>query len=119
MYLSKARVGKVRSSAVRSPCRHNIRSHTIGREIKYITVTAGGQYYRGRLEQDELAGFAPVAERPGNPITVLDQLGDRAFGEDLDPGVVSVQRRNISFHSETIYVVLNLENAVFEFSRKV
>ena len=52
---------------------------------------AGGQHDRRRLEEDELAGLAPVAERPGDPASLGDQLGNRAFGEDLDPGLVVTQ----------------------------
>ena len=57
-------------------------------DLERLADTAGGQHHRGGLEQDEPAAFAPVAERPGDRVAVLDQLGDRAFGEHLDAGLV-------------------------------
>ena len=36
----------------------------------------------------KLPRFAPVAERPGDAVTVFDQVGDGALVEHLDPGLV-------------------------------
>jgi hypothetical protein len=60
-----------------------VRRHLVG-----LADAAGGQHHRGRLEQDEAAGFAPVAERTRYPVAILDQVGDRAFVEDPDAGLV-------------------------------
>ena len=60
----------------------------VRRHLVRLADAAGGQHHRRRLEQDEVAALAPVAERAGDRVAVLDQVGDRAFVEDLDPGLV-------------------------------
>ena len=56
----------------------------VGRDLERLADAAGGQHHRGRLEQHEPAGVPEVAERPGDPLPVLDQAGDGGLGEDLD-----------------------------------
>ena len=56
----------------------------VGRDLERLADAAGGQHHRGRLEQHEPPGVPEVPERAGDPIAVLDQLGDRGLGEDLD-----------------------------------
>ena len=60
----------------------------VRRHLERLADAAGGEHDGRRLEQDEAAGLAPVAERAGDPVAVLDQLGDRALVEDLDAGLV-------------------------------
>ena len=60
----------------------------IGGHLERLADPAGGQHHRGRLEHDEPAALAPVAERPGDGVLVFEQLGDRAFGEHLDPRLI-------------------------------
>ena len=56
----------------------------VGGDLEDLADPAGGQDHRRRLEQDELPALADVAERAGDPLAVLHQLGDRGLGEDLD-----------------------------------
>ncbi len=60
----------------------------VRRHLEGLADAAGGQHHGRRLEEDELAGLAPVAEGSGDRVAVLDQVGDRALVEDLDPGLV-------------------------------
>ena len=64
----------------------------VRRHLERLADAPGGEDHRGCLEQDELAGLAPVAEGSGDPVlaagVVEDQLGDGAFGEDLDARLV-------------------------------
>ena len=53
-------------------------------DLEALADPAGGQDHGRGLEDDEPAGLAPVAERPGDRAVGLQQLGDRALGEDLD-----------------------------------
>ena len=57
-------------------------------DLERLADPAGGHDHRGRLEQDEVAAFPVIAERTRDRVAVFDQLGDRALGEDLDPGLV-------------------------------
>ena len=56
-----------------------VRRHLVG-----LADAAGGQHHRRRLEEDEVAALAPVAECARNPVAILDQVGDGAFVEDTD-----------------------------------
>ena len=64
----------------------------VRRHLERLADAAGGEDYCGRLEQDELPGLPPVAERPGHSVLaaglVEDQFSDGAFGEDLDACLV-------------------------------
>ena len=60
-----------------------VRRHLVG-----LADPTGGHHHGGRLEEDEAPAFPPVAERPGDPVVVLDQVRDRALVEDLDAGLV-------------------------------
>ena len=53
-------------------------------DLEGLADAAGGEDDRRRLEDDEPAGLAPVAEGAGDRVAVLEQLGDRALDEDLD-----------------------------------
>ncbi len=60
----------------------------VGRDDVRLADAAGGQDHGGGVEEDEVARLAPVAERAGDRVAVLEQPGDGALGEDLDVGLV-------------------------------
>ena len=61
----------------------------VGGDLEGLADPAGGQHDGRRAERDEAAGLAPIAEGAGERAVVgLDQFGDRALGEDLQPAVV-------------------------------
>jgi hypothetical protein len=52
-----------------------------------LADAAGRQDHRGRVEQNERAGLAPVAECAGDPLAVEGEPGDGALGEHLEVGL--------------------------------
>ena len=56
----------------------------VRRHLERLADAAGGEHDGGRVEQDEPAALAPVAERAGDGAVGGEQLGDRALGEHLD-----------------------------------
>ncbi len=59
-----------------------VRRHPIA-----LADAAGGDDDGLGAEDDEAPGLAPVSERAGDPIAVLEQSGHRALHEDLEPRV--------------------------------
>src|SRR5262249_48427866 len=55
-----------------------------------LAGAAGGQHDGLRLEEDEAAAVAVVAQRPRHPVTVLEQPEDGALGVHLDALVDAV-----------------------------
>ena len=61
LHVDQARAGAHRQRVAVAGVLPGVRRH-----LERLADAAGGQHHRGRLEQDELAGLAPVAERAGD-----------------------------------------------------
>jgi hypothetical protein len=57
-------------------------------DLERLAHPAGGQHDRRGVEAHELTGGPAVAEGAGDPVAVLEQLGDRVLVEDREVGLV-------------------------------
>ncbi|CAM5559353.1 hypothetical protein STENM36S_03525 [Streptomyces tendae] len=60
----------------------------VRRHLERLADAAGGDHHRGRLQHEEAAALALVAEDARDLAALLEHPGDRALLEDLQPGLV-------------------------------
>src|SRR6266498_4162274 len=60
----------------------------VARHLVRLADPASGQHHGRRLEDDEVAGLAVIAERARDAAVDHEQLGDRALVEDPQPRLV-------------------------------
>ena len=56
----------------------------VRRDLVRLAEAAGGEHERLRAEDDEAPGLAPVADRAGDAVAVLERPHDRALHVDVD-----------------------------------
>ncbi len=90
LHIDQRRPGAQRQRVPVAGVLPGVRCHLVG-----LADATGGDHDRGGLEDDETPGFTPVPEGPGDPVAVLEQFGDGAFGEDLDARLVVAGLREV------------------------